>query len=55
MSQITLPPPSPSSPIFYPETDGKPIAENTLQFRWIVTLEGGLELLFDDRPDLFDD
>jgi Uma2 family endonuclease len=32
--------------IRYPESDGKPMAENTLQFRWIVTLQGGLDSLF---------
>jgi hypothetical protein len=25
----------------YPDSDGEPMAENTLQFRWIVTIEGG--------------
>jgi hypothetical protein len=25
------------SEIVYPESDGKPMAENTLQFRWIVS------------------
>ena len=34
-------PPRPK--IVYPCGDGQPIAENTLQFRWIVTIEGGLE------------
>jgi Uma2 family endonuclease len=29
------------------------MAENTEQFRWIVTIEGGLEALFRDRPDVF--
>ncbi|GIV20587.1 MAG: hypothetical protein KatS3mg023_2338 [Armatimonadota bacterium] len=39
--------------IVYPESDGKPIAEHTKQFRWIVTLEGGFEALFRDREDVF--
>jgi Uma2 family endonuclease len=39
--------------IIYPETDGQPMAENTLQFRWIVTLEGGFDVLFRGRPDVF--
>lgn len=39
--------------IVYPESDGKPMAENTKQFRWIVTVEGGLEALFAGRPDVF--
>lgn len=37
----------------YPDSDGKPRADNTLQFRWIVTLQGNLDLLFRDRPDVF--
>jgi Uma2 family endonuclease len=37
----------------YPDNDGAPIAENTLQFRWIVTIKENLELLFLDRDDVF--
>jgi len=39
--------------IVYPETDGQPMAENTLQFRWIVTIEGNLEALYADDPNVF--
>jgi Uma2 family endonuclease len=39
--------------IEYPESDGQPIAENTLQFEWIVTLKGGLDALFRDDPNVF--
>ena len=39
--------------IIYPESDGKPLAENTKQLRWIVTLFDNLSALFDDRPDVF--
>ena len=39
--------------IVYPESDGKPMADNTLQFRWIVTIQGGLDTLFANRPDVF--
>ena len=38
--------------VVYPESDGKPMADNTKQFRWIVTLEGGFEALFRDREDV---
>ena len=41
------------TPIHYPDSDGKPLSENTLQFQWIVTLQGGLDDLFRDRPDVF--
>jgi len=45
---------SPSTgPIVYPDCDGEPIAENTLQFDWIVTIKGSLEALFKDDPNVF--
>ncbi len=37
----------------YPDTDGKPMAEGTQQFDWIVTIKEGLEALLQDRPDAF--
>ncbi len=40
-------------PIVYPESDGKPMAENTKQFDWIVTIKCGLETLFADDPLVF--
>jgi Uma2 family endonuclease len=39
--------------IIYPETDGKPMADNTLQLRWILLLVGNLMALFRDRADVF--
>lgn len=39
--------------INYPTSDGQPMAENTLQFEWIVTIKEGLEALFRDDPDVF--
>jgi Uma2 family endonuclease len=39
--------------VIYPDSDGQPMAENTLQFRWIVTIQGGLDALFKDDPDVF--
>lgn len=41
------------APVEYPERDGLPMADNTKQFRWIVTIEGGLDALFAARPDVF--
>ncbi|HLP88141.1 MAG TPA: Uma2 family endonuclease [Nostocaceae cyanobacterium] len=41
------------SEIIYPESDGKPMADNTKQFRWIVTIQGGIDALFRDNPDVF--
>ncbi len=37
----------------YPDSDGQPMADNTLQFEWIVTVKEGLEAVFRDRPDVF--
>jgi Uma2 family endonuclease len=39
--------------IVYPNTDGQPIAENTVQFEWIVTIKGGLDHLFAEDPNVF--
>jgi Uma2 family endonuclease len=39
--------------VFYPESDGKPIAENTVQFNWIERIKGNIEALFADNPDVF--
>ncbi len=39
--------------IEYPDSDGEPMAENTLQFKWIVTIKEGLEALFLHKPDVF--
>lgn len=41
------------SPIVYPDSDGQLMADNTRQFRWIVTIKENLELLFADRDDVF--
>lgn len=41
------------SGIVYPESDGKPMADNTRQFRYIVTIQGGLDALFKDDPNVF--
>jgi Uma2 family endonuclease len=37
----------------YPDSDGMPMSDNTLQFRWIMTIQGGLDALFRDNPDVF--
>ena len=39
--------------LIYPESDGKPMGENTLQVKWIITLFNGLQALFRDRNDVF--
>jgi Uma2 family endonuclease len=46
---VTLPP----RPIVYPESDGKPMADNTKQARWIVILFDNLLALFAEVADVF--
>ncbi len=46
-------PVSPPPEIDYPDSDGQPRSDNTLQFEWIVTLKYGVEALFRDTTDVF--
>jgi Uma2 family endonuclease len=39
--------------IIYPDSDGQLMADNTLQYRWIVTIQGGLDTLFQNDPNVF--
>jgi hypothetical protein len=32
--------------LLYPDSDGKPMADNTEQYRWIVLIKENLEILF---------
>jgi len=43
----------PTRQIDYPDSDGQPMSDNTLQFKWIVTIEGGIDSVFDDDPNVF--
>lgn len=36
----------------YPSDDGNPMADTMLQYRWIVTVQGGIDALFLDRDDV---
>src|SRR5271165_869939 len=45
--------PSQRPEIEYPDCDGQPVSDNTLQFKWIVTIKEGLEALFRNNPDVF--
>ncbi|MFO1430503.1 MAG: Uma2 family endonuclease [Candidatus Competibacteraceae bacterium] len=44
---------APTKPVIYPDSDGKPMADNTKQFEWIVTIAGGLQALFANDPNVF--
>ena len=37
---------------FYRSCDGKPMADNNEQYRWIVAIQGGLSTQFLDQPDV---
>ena len=39
--------------LHFPGSDGKPIADNTEQFRWIVLIKENLEILLADDPNVF--
>jgi Uma2 family endonuclease len=39
--------------LMYPESDGEPMADNTTQYRWIVTIQGGLDAQFLHDPNVF--
>jgi Uma2 family endonuclease len=39
--------------IEYPDSDGQPMADNTLQFQYIVMIKEGIEALLADNPDVF--
>ena len=39
--------------VVYPDSDGKPMADNTLQWDWMVKIVGELREVYADRPDVF--
>jgi len=41
------------SGIEYPDSDGQPMSDNTLQFQWIQTIQGNLDALFRHHPLVF--
>ncbi|PPT08392.1 hypothetical protein CKA32_005041 [Geitlerinema sp. FC II] len=45
--------PSSDNAIAYPESDGQPMADNTVQFRWITVIHYNLAWLFADDPNVF--
>ena len=47
VSQISKP------EIVYPDSDGKPMADNTKQFELIVEIKKGLDLLYINEPNVF--
>jgi Uma2 family endonuclease len=39
--------------IIYPESDGKPMADNTKQFRWILAIQQNIDWLYANDPQVF--
>jgi Uma2 family endonuclease len=39
--------------IVYPNSDGEPLADNTKQYQYIITIQVGLDSLFADDPQVF--
>ena len=39
--------------IEYPDDDGEPMSDNTLQFNWIVVIKENLEAVFRHDPQVF--
>jgi Uma2 family endonuclease len=39
--------------IIYPESDGNPITDNTMQFRWILTIQQNIDWLYTNDPQVF--
>lgn len=38
--------------LLYPDSDGKPMADNTEQYRWIVLIKEDLEILFANNDNI---
>ncbi|WP_416212397.1 hypothetical protein [Nostoc sp. DedQUE09] len=45
--------PSAQPEVIYPDSDGQPVANNTIQFGWIVEIKQNLDWLFADDPNVF--
>lgn len=39
--------------VFYPDSDGQPMSDNTRQYQWIVTIKENLEILLENDLDAF--
>src|SRR4051794_34463098 len=39
--------------IIYPDCDGQPMSDNTLQYQWITTIVGNLDSMYVSDPNVF--
>jgi Uma2 family endonuclease len=56
MASLLIPQPlvnKKSGEIYYPDSDGEPVANNTEHYELIATTKSGLDRLFHDRDDVF--
>jgi Uma2 family endonuclease len=44
---------SPQPEVEYPDSDGKPMSDHDLQYKWIVVIKEGLEAQFADDPNVY--
>jgi Uma2 family endonuclease len=51
MASVTHVPPQPE--IVYPDSDGKPMSDHDLQYKWIVVIKEGLEAQYADDPNVY--
>ena len=51
MASVTHVRPQPE--IEYPDSDGKPMSDHDLQYKWIVVIKEGLEAQFADDPNVY--
>src|ERR1700733_4716344 len=49
----TIPPVLNKSEVVYSESDGLPLSDNTKQFRWIMTIQGGLDAQYHNDANVF--
>jgi Uma2 family endonuclease len=50
---VTVSPRETRPEVIYPDSDGEPMAENTIQYQYIITIQVGLDAMFADDPDVF--
>ena len=53
MSATVTPPPKPTERVHYPDDDGLPMSDNTLQMKWIFRLYGNLQVMYRQDDTVF--
>ncbi|MGH9832703.1 MAG: Uma2 family endonuclease [Blastocatellia bacterium] len=50
---VTVSPREARPEVIYPDSDGEPMAENTIQYQYIITIQVGLDAMFAGDPEVF--